>query len=200
MRAARQKSLRVTENAVSETVLRVRTKALALLKRRREINRRIRCLHQVVQGLQELATNAAANAACVSIAAAEHTAGIPNAVETSGEGEFRNASSARAHNSRESRSQLAGRSNHQLAGLSRACRIALMEVVSAASIDEIRSRIDRRGSFAFSESECPHTQMTRTLSAMHESGEIQCVRSGLQVLWQRVSPEDESNLECEVDP
>ncbi|HEY6339084.1 MAG TPA: hypothetical protein VIW68_11385 [Candidatus Sulfotelmatobacter sp.] len=194
MRAGRQKSLTMTEGAVSETLLRVHAKALALLKRRREINRRIRCLHHVVQGLQELATNTAANAGWVSTAAAEHNAGIPNAVEPSGEREFHNGTPTREHSARRSRSQLRGRLSHQLAGLSRACRIALMEVGSA-STDEILSRIDRRGSFTFSESECPHIQITRSLGVMYESGEIQCFRSGLQVLWQRISPADEGNLE-----
>jgi len=79
-----------------------------------------------------------------------------------------------------------------LAALSRACRIALMEAEEAASLDEIRSRIDRRGSFTFSDSGFAEVAIGRTLSIMRDNGEIRDVRTGDQTLWQRAHPSKES--------
>jgi hypothetical protein len=188
-----QISLTLTESAVAETVRRVNAQALALLSRRVEINRRIRSLHRVVHGLRDLA---AGHPSTAEPAAAELTA-LPLTTErTNQESETRktNSSHKSSHKSRIGRMRfgLPSRSQHELAALSRACRIALMEAESPACLDEIRSRIDRRGSFAFHNSEFANAAITRTLNVMRDSGEARCVTScetsGLPSFWQRIPP------------
>jgi hypothetical protein len=66
-----------------------------------------------------------------------------------------------------------------------------MEAGGAASVDEIRSRIVRRGSFSFSDSAFADTAMIRTLHAMSDAGEIRRLEDGPQSLWQRISPAGE---------
>jgi hypothetical protein len=184
-----QISLTLTESAVAETVRRVNAQALALLTRRVEINRRIRSLHRVVHGLRDLA---ASHPYTAQPAAPELTALPLTTEQTNEESETRNRNSS--HKSRIGRMRfgLPSRSQHELAALSRACRIALMEAESPASLDEIRSRIDRRGSFAFHNSEFANAAITRTLNVMRDSGEARCVTScetsGLPSFWQRIPP------------
>jgi hypothetical protein len=101
------------------------------------------------------------------------------------------SNASREHAIGRTRSQLPSHSKHELAVLSRACRIALMEAGNPASLDEIRSRIDRRGSFAFPDSDSVAATMTRTLSVMADSGEVRCVTGGPQSLWQRIAPVSE---------
>jgi hypothetical protein len=160
----------MSQSAVSETVRRVNATAVDLLTRRAEINRRIRCLHQVVQGLRNL--------------------GLRDLAAVTAEPETR-VNSPRDHTAGRRRSPLAGGSKHLLAGLSRACRIALMEASGAASVDEIRSRIVRRGSFSFSDFPFADTAMIRTLHAMSDAGEIRRLEDGSRSLWQRISPAGE---------
>jgi hypothetical protein len=191
-----QLSLTLTESAVAETVRRVNAQALALLTRRVEINRRIRSLHRVVHGLRDLA---ASHPYTAEVAAPELTALTLTTERTNAESETRNSNSSHkaTHKSTIGRMRfgLPSRSQHELAALSRACRIALMEAESPASLDEIRSRIDRRGSFAFHNSEFAIAAITRTLNVMRDSGEARCVTScetsGLPSSWQRIPPSAE---------
>jgi hypothetical protein len=188
-----QLSLTLTESAVAETVRRVNAQALALLTRRVEINRRIRSLHRVVHGLRDLA---ASHPYTAELAAPELTALTLTTERTNQESETRNSNSSHksTHKSTIGRMRfgLPSRSQHEVAALSRACRIALMEAESPASLDEIRSRIDRRGSFAFHNSEFANAAIMRTLNVMRDSGEARCVTScetsGLPSFWQRIPP------------
>lgn len=175
-----QTSPTVSQSAVSETVRRVNATALDLLTRRAEINRRIRCLHQVVQGLKDLGSRDLAPIA-VSRAHIGRSAAEP---ET-------RSDSPRQYSAGVRRSPVPDRSKHLLAGLSRACRIALMEAGGAASLDEIRARIVRRGSFSFSDSAFANAAMLRTLHAMSDAGEIRRLEEGSQSRWQRISPTGE---------
>lgn len=175
-----QTSSVVSKSAVSETVRRVNATALDLLTRRAEINRRIRCLHQVVQGLRDLGSRDLATV----------TASHANNERSASESEA-NTYSPREHIAGRRRSPWAGGSKHMLAGLSRACRIALMEAGGAASLDEIRSRIIRRGSFSFTDSAFASAAMLRTLHAMTDAGEIRRLEEGPQSRWQRISPTGE---------
>jgi len=176
-----------TESSVAETVRKVNAQALALLTRRVEINRRIRSLHRVVHGLRDLATNAASGTCTAAPNVPEPGTWALNAEPTQSERENYDCDSSGEHTIGRTRFPLPAQSKHELAALSRACRIALMEAGNAASLDEIRSRIDRRGSFAFSHSESANATMTRTLNIMRDSGEVQCVISGSQSLWQRIA-------------
>lgn len=194
MPAIRRQKSWVTERALSETVRRVNAKALALLTRRAEINRRIRALHRVVEGLRDLGAKAACLPCDAELAAQRSTTWRPDLVQRQNEQQvssqlaIRDAISSCDDSVGRVRPGLPGRSKHLLAGLSRACRIALMEAEAAASLDEIRSRIDRRGSFAFSGSEFADADITWTLDVMKDSGEICRVKSGAQFLWQRIPP------------
>jgi hypothetical protein len=184
-----QISLTLTENAVAETVRRVNAQARALLTRRAEINRRIRSLHRVVHGLRDLA---ASHPYTAELAAPEHAALMPSTQRGNEESEIRDSNSSHKSTIGRMRFGLPSRSQHELAALSRACRIALMEAESPASLDEIRSRIDRRGSFAFHNSEFANAAIARTLNVMRDSGEARCVTScetsGLPSFWQRIPP------------
>jgi hypothetical protein len=169
----------------------VNAQALALLTRRVEINRRIRSLHRVVNGLRDLATNAASGTCTAAPNAPERATSALNAEQPQSERENRDSNSLREHTIGRIRSPLPAQSKHELAALSRACRIALMEAGNPASLDEIRSRIGRRGSFTFPDSVSAKAAMTRTLNIMRDSGEVQCVISGPQSLWQRIAPVSE---------
>src|SRR5271169_4744078 len=150
MRALRsQKSSPFGSNAVSETVRRVNAQALALLTRRAEINRRIQSLHRVVQGLRDLATSTLRDARDTAPERAMDPLHTEQTRRTHGPGDN---SSPLEQGIVGRQSQLPVQSGLTAPGLSRACRIALMEAEGAASLDEIRSRIARRGSFTFSHS------------------------------------------------
>jgi len=56
--------------------------------------------------------------------------------------------------------------------LSRACKIALLELEEDPTASEIYSRITRRGSYVFAAGEDAIAAITNTLIAMFESGEI----------------------------
>jgi hypothetical protein len=177
-----------SESAVTETMRKVNAQALALLTRRVEINQRIRSLHRVVHGLRDLATNTTVDPRKAASATLERATTLtPHSEQAKSNPEIRRGHSSLEHTVRRMRSRLAGQSKHELAVLSRACRIALMEAGNPASLDEIRSRIDRRGSFAFPDSESARAAMTRTLNIMQDSGEVRCVTSAPQLLWQRIS-------------
>jgi hypothetical protein len=192
MRALRsQKSSPVSSSAVSETVRRVNAQALALLSRRAEINRRIHCLHRVVQGLRDLATSKGCDA---RDAVSTHAA---NPVQSRGTASPGDCSSPLDPNVGRMGAEVALQPRLMIAGLGRACRIALMEADGAASVDEIRSRIVRRGSFVFSDSGFANMAIARTLNIMKDNGEIHVVKSGNQyhnknqTLWQRAQPSKE---------
>ena len=190
MPATRQKSSAVGTSAVSETVKRVNAKVLALLTRRAEINRRIRCLHRVVRGLRNLAINAGCDTSAGYPTVTAGTAEMPNPEQVFAD---RDTGSLPENAFLQMRSQGLRRPHAELAGLSRACRIALMEAGATASLEEIRARIDRRGSFVFRDCNFADSEILATLSVMAHEGEIRSIRGdGTQDLWQRIPPSDQS--------
>lgn len=180
----------LAEGAVTETVRRVNAQAFALLRRRVEINRRIRSLHQVVHGLRDLATDFSSKVVCdpgdEARVVPERSACAPGAQQLQLEPETCDPNLSRAPAPVRMRSRPSGESRHELAAVSRACRIALMEAGNSATLDEICSRIARRGSVAFSDSRRANAAITRTLNAMSDGGEIRRVTNGSQALWQRI--------------
>jgi hypothetical protein len=194
MPVTRKKSSAVGARAVSETVKRVNAKVLALLTRRAEINRRIRCLHRVVRGLRDLALNAASDPGRGYPTAAASAAGTPNPRQGTEDPSACDASLLLENNRERIRSHSLRRPQPQLAGLSRACRIALMEAGALSSLEEIRARIDRRGSFMFRDCTGADSETLAALSVMRDEGEIRSIRSdGTHVLWQRIPPSDQHN-------
>lgn len=176
-----------TESAVTETVRRVNAQALALLTRRVEINRRIRSLHRVVHGLRGLAINIPGDPRNAASTGPERATWTSHSEQVKHEAVSCDGNSSGERAVARIRSVLPGESKHELAVLSRACRIALMEAGSPASLDEIRARIDRRGSFAFPDLRFANAAVTRTLNIMKDCGEVRCVTSGCQSLWQRIA-------------
>jgi hypothetical protein len=71
--------------------------------------------------------------------------------------------------------------------LRRACRIALLETANAVSDSELLTRITRRGSFCFADTDSALLAIDRELTAMADQGEVQPVNSLSQRLWQRIS-------------
>jgi hypothetical protein len=180
-----QTSSAVSERAVSETANRVRAQAVDLLTRRAEINRRIRFLQQVMQALRDLATNATFKGYGAEGPAPART--------TERKRPGNNSASPPGHTVGQMWSPLPGQSKHLQAGLTRACRIALMEAANTASPDEIRTRIVRRGSFSFADSESATAAIIRTLNAMGYGGEVRRLEDAPQSRWQRIAPARESD-------
>lgn len=172
-----------TADSVIETMKRVSDEALGLIDRRSEINRRIRELHQLLHGLSDLSANAerfAGAAANIKSRPRKHlTDSLPH------EGSPCECI-AFEHSSLHSRTP-----KHALARLRRACRIALLEAGGAASLDEIRAFIVRRGSFAFLESGSSHSAILHTLHRMRASGEIRHLENYPQPVWERIMPVEE---------
>jgi hypothetical protein len=171
-----------TEHAVSETMKRVNAKALALLSRRTEINRRIRYLHKVMKALHDLSTNPSFNGSDGGPpkSAIERTRPVDN-------------SASREPTTDQLRSSHPRQLQPPPTGLTRACRIAFMEAAGTASADEIRTRIVRRGSFSFSDSGSADAETIRTLTAMTDGGEVRRLAGSPQSLWQLTAPVSEGD-------
>jgi hypothetical protein len=167
-----QTSSAAIESAVSETMRQMSASALDLLARRAEINGRIRRLQQVMRGLRDLAVRSAFNEhdpRSVDLLASEtpeqRIGALGGVIDLSPP----------------------GGSTNTMAGLTRACRIALMEAAAFASLEEIHARIVRRGSFSFADSESPHEAIGRALNAMADLGELRRLEKGNHRLWQRIA-------------
>jgi hypothetical protein len=174
-----QTSPAAIESAVSETVKRMNASAHDLMVRRAEINRRIHRIQRVMQGLRALAIKPV------------RSGNDTRLVDAEGEMDrFRPYNSPRRHKDAGALDpHLPDGANHSEPGLSRACRIALLES-SAASLEEIRERIVRRGSFSFAEFASADAAIIRTLNFMVEVGEIRSVEIANQRRWQRISTAD----------
>jgi hypothetical protein len=74
--------------------------------------------------------------------------------------------------------------------LRRACRIAVMETDEAASAEDIRSRILRRGSFPFKNLEYAAVAIAQTLDMMAKEGEVFSLDGGPHRRWKRTGSEE----------
>jgi hypothetical protein len=91
---------------------------------------------------------------------------------------------------RTTKTELRGKASISSERLRRACRIAVMETDEAASTDDIRSRILRRGSFPFTNLEYAAVAIARTLDMMVEAGEVFSLENGSDRRWKRISSEE----------
>jgi len=180
----------VTEGAVFETVRRVNAEALSLLTRRSEINRRIRHIHRLMHGLRNLAGNTLLSGNSGSLTVQETRVIHPCTKQLANQPACRASTTRRGELSQSRRLSTDG-PNHLFGRLRRACRIALMEAGGAASLDEIRSRIVRRGSFSFPDSAPSDSVITQTLDSMAVSAEVRRLQSGARLVWQRIMPAEE---------
>jgi hypothetical protein len=173
--------------SVSAVVELVQAELDSLLARREEIRKRIQNLHQVIYGLQQfgrLDTNDLRSESPnpASRRRTNHRTSSGIAVDEHATGELRSCV----------------RSNTKDAhpALRRACRIALLEGQAAASVNEIYSRIVRRGSFSFDSLRLAHPLVAWSLNIMTEEGEIRCFKNVTPWRWQRIiRPE---NLDADI--
>jgi hypothetical protein len=93
-------------------------------------------------------------------------------------------------NGRMTRTEIRGKASTSGERLRRACRIAVMETDEAASAEDIRSRILRRGSFPFNNLEYAAVAIARTLDMMAEEGEVVSLDNGPHRRWKRTSSEE----------
>ena len=174
-----------SEIAISETLKQVKAKALELLLRRRQLNRRISRLNKTMKGLRDFATVETfmgCDSARPAQACAKEPARPQNYTRSRGDAGGRMGSSP------------SGRSRHLQVTLTRACRIALLEAGGAASTDDIHRLIVRRGSFSFSLAAygSADAAIIRTLKAMTRSGEVRRIETLSQLLWQQTAQDRES--------
>lgn len=171
------------ESAVSETVKRMNASAHDLMVRRAEINRRIHRIQRMMEGLRALAVSQTCIRSDARPAEPKH--------EVSRFGP--NDSIGKHANGGALDRQLLNGAKQSEPGLSRACRIALLES-STASLEEIRERIVRRGSFSFAEPPSADATIVLTLNLMAAVGEIRCVEIENQKCWQRIATADDRQI------
>lgn len=145
-----------------------------LLTRNEELRRRIRSVHAVLSGLQEMS-----NARASDYSGASSVPSQPS---------FADRTIARSPK-RQRRSGALCNSNHVCVSLQRACRIALMETEAAVSLDEIHARIVRRESFSFVKLGSANAALIRVLCAMVRDGEVRLLKDGPCWRWERTWPE-----------
>lgn len=177
-----------SRDAVLQTLGSMSAEALSLLARRSEINRRIRDIHQVLYGLDQLLTKAEQSpsfAASPEPRPRDHIANWPPSQSSS----LRKRVAAFRR-----RPGQPCASKRVFARMQRACRIALMEAGGTASLDEIRDLMIRRGSLAFVESGSSDSAILQTLIRMRVSGEVRCLDNHSRPVWERTTPSEEVGL------
>jgi hypothetical protein len=93
-------------------------------------------------------------------------------------------------NDRMTRTEIRGKPSISGERLRRACRIAVMETDEAASTEDVRSRILRRGSFPFKNLGYAAVAIAQTLDKMAEEGEVFSLDNGPHRRWKRISSEE----------
>jgi hypothetical protein len=157
--------------SICEVVKLVDTELHDLLARREELTSRIQNLHQVIHGLREVVR-------------------LPGFVDpdlVTPESTHDCEKNARVDRGKSSEKRYVLGLHHLR--LARACRIALMEVEGAASLEEIYSRIVRRDSFSLASFELAAPTLRRVLNAMTMTSDpdIRSVNDGLHQRWERVA-------------
>jgi hypothetical protein len=171
--------------SVSALVLQMQTELYSLMTRREELVRRIRNLHQVVRGLRVITNPPVFDYGRMepppsSAALRDVTAPTPDDLTLA------------SPSVRHLQYGVRCKSNRVSTSLQRACRIALMEAETAASVDEICARIVRRGSFSFANMECASSALMPVLNAMAEDGEVRLLEGGPRPLWERFAKPKEA--------
>jgi hypothetical protein len=149
----------------------LRKELRTLTLRHNEIRRRIYDIQRVVRGLQEMASDADADR---TRGARPH-----RSLNNTKSSVHPRSSDARYKASRVSVSLL------------RACRIAMMEGSTSASLEEIYERIIRRGSFSFVNQFRASSTLLRVLRCMVDEGEVRLLNAGSSSRWERIHPNPE---------
>jgi hypothetical protein len=165
------------QGSVSAVVELMQTELDSLQARREEIRERIRNLHHVIYGLQEIGGPESDDVLAESL--------NPGGRRGTNR-QNRSTTAIDQHAAGEWRSCVRGHTGYTHPALKRACRIALLEGEPAASVKEIYSRIVRRGSFQFDTPRLAHLLVARALNVMTEKGEIRCFKNDTLWRWQRL--------------
>ena len=166
-------------SSVSEVVRLVDTELHDLIARREELCSRIQNLHQVMYGLREVVKRNDFDDFHFEFSEATDQPGAALL-------KFQRARGT-VQSTRRMRSRRRCEMSEAGLRLRRACRIALMEGTGAASLEEIYSRIMRRGSFVFSSYEFATPALVQALQAMTVEGEVCSLKDGPQQRWERVA-------------
>ena len=159
-----------SQGSVSEVMKLVHEELDGLLTQQEMINRRIRNLHHVVNGLRQF--------------------GQQPVLGNSADQQFATGE-LKQQRGRSLPALSLDRSSLEFVSLKRACRIALMEATNPASLEEIYLRIVRRGAFALAGLESAHAGIARALNVMTGDGEVCCLKRGGCTHWQRINPKNE---------
>ena len=156
--------------SVPALVVELQTELRSLMTRKKEIRWRINNIRSIMRGLQEMVTSPP-----LGDVRAEPSSlpGVrPLAVRPGGDGV---ADSPR-------------HPNPPRDSLQRACRIALLESETPASLEDIYTRVVRRGSISFASSQRARKILLRVLNVMCQDGEVRLFKTGQGPRWQRISP------------
>lgn len=145
--------------AISSLVTQLHAELRTLMTRKNEIRGRISSIRQVMLTLSEMPVTTP-----LPLTTPIHDPGVRS---------FAASPQPRPHRMRQS--------------LHRACRIALMETETPASLDELYARIIRRGSFSFSSQKRATSVLFRMLCIMAQNGEVRLLKNGPNPSWQRLS-------------
>jgi hypothetical protein len=152
----------VVSGSLSLVVSEMQAELRDLFTRDKELRRRIQNVSRVLRRLRADGTQDVANSTTVP-----HAPGVGR--------------------TRDERPRSRPRLNKTTARLQRACRIALLEAGTAISVEEMQSRIERRGSFSFATHKKKTRSLLRVLRLMTRGGEVRCVTSGQCWRWERSS-------------
>ena len=153
------------------------TELSLLIARDQELRQRIRSIHKVLRGLEEMARMPALDCGPT-------TAEYPTAEQLTADGmtavgpERRRSDQHPPTSQRTSQGTSQRTSSPPTASLRRACRIALMEAGGTASLEEICARIERRGSFSFVDLDHALGTLVQVLEDMALDGEVCCLKQG----------------------
>jgi hypothetical protein len=172
-----------TSDSVAALVGQMQTELRALMLRRECLVRRIRNLRQAMCGLRTISPPPFPHRSAELPSPAAHksaTASLPaNGIVIKEAG--CHLQSSVQHNA-----------EHVNVQLQRACRIALLEAAKPASLEEICTRIVRRGSFSFTNPQRANPVLLQVLNAMAEDGEVHLLESAPCRRWERMAPLQEA--------
>jgi len=171
-----------TSGPVHGLLAQLQTELLSLVMRREDLARRIRSAHQVTRGLREISSAAAFTRPCAEASSPARDDSVT-------------ALSAAKHtlsgrSGRHLRPQMQNKTDAVNPSLQRACRIALLEGEGPLSMEEICTRIVRRGSFLFANPAGANAALLRVLNAMAQCGEVHLIESARGWSWERVALKD----------
>jgi hypothetical protein len=166
-----------TSGSVSALVAHLQTELRSLVTRRKDLVRRIRNVHQVKRGLREISIPTGFTHLCAEpLSPGAHTSVTAFAANRTVTGKP----------GRDLQSSMQCKADCVSLSLQRACRIALLEAEGPASLEEICTRILRRGSFSFANLGCANLALVQVLNAMTECGEVHLLEGARGWRWERV--------------